>query len=49
MAYLNANIPPTYAQIRREYLYDFKKQISDSRTFSFLHELEMLLENGGQI
>ncbi len=25
MAYLNANIPPTYAQIRREYLYDSKK------------------------
>jgi UDP-3-O-[3-hydroxymyristoyl] N-acetylglucosamine deacetylase/3-hydroxyacyl-[acyl-carrier-protein] dehydratase len=29
-----------------QHLYDFKKQISDSRTFSFLHELEMLLENG---
>jgi UDP-3-O-[3-hydroxymyristoyl] N-acetylglucosamine deacetylase/3-hydroxyacyl-[acyl-carrier-protein] dehydratase len=25
---------------------DFKKEISDSRTFSFLHEIEMLLENG---
>ena len=25
MAYLNANIPVTYAQIRREYLYDLKK------------------------
>lgn len=25
---------------------DFKKEISDSRTFSFLHELEMLLEHG---
>ena len=25
MAFLNANIPPTYAQIRREYLYDSKK------------------------
>ncbi|TXE20256.1 bifunctional UDP-3-O-[3-hydroxymyristoyl] N-acetylglucosamine deacetylase/3-hydroxyacyl-ACP dehydratase [Psychroserpens burtonensis] len=25
---------------------DFKADISDSRTFSFLHELEMLLENG---
>ncbi|MBR9913773.1 MAG: bifunctional UDP-3-O-[3-hydroxymyristoyl] N-acetylglucosamine deacetylase/3-hydroxyacyl-ACP dehydratase [Algicola sp.] len=25
---------------------DFKTDISDSRTFSFLHELEMLLENG---
>ena len=25
MAYLNANIPPIYAQIRKEYLYDLKK------------------------
>ena len=25
MSYLNANIPTTYAQIRREYLYDCKK------------------------
>lgn len=25
---------------------DFKKDIADSRTFSFLHEIEMLLENG---
>ena len=25
MAYLNANIPPIYAQIRRENLYDCKK------------------------
>ena len=25
MAYLNANIPVTYAQIRREYLYDLKR------------------------
>ena len=25
MAYLNANIPATYAQIRREYLYDLKE------------------------
>jgi hypothetical protein len=24
MAYLNANIPATYAQIRKEYLYDLK-------------------------
>lgn len=29
-----------------EHLSDFKKEISESRTFSFLHELEMLLENG---
>ena len=25
MSYLNANIPATYAQIKREYLYDLKK------------------------
>ena len=25
MAYLNANIPVEYAQIKREYLYDLKK------------------------
>ena len=25
MAYLNANIPVMYSQIRREYLYDLKK------------------------
>ena len=25
MAYLNANIPATYAQIRKEFLYDGKK------------------------
>ncbi len=25
MAYLNVNVPPTSAQIRREYLYDLKK------------------------
>ncbi len=29
-----------------EHLSDFKTEIADSRTFSFLHELEMLLENG---
>lgn len=27
-------------------LSEFKKEISDSRTFSFLHEIEMLLEHG---
>ena len=26
MAYLSANIPPMYAQIRREYLYDRKQR-----------------------
>ena len=25
MAYLNANVPPIYAQIRREVLYDLQK------------------------
>nr|WP_298998687.1 bifunctional UDP-3-O-[3-hydroxymyristoyl] N-acetylglucosamine deacetylase/3-hydroxyacyl-ACP dehydratase [uncultured Allomuricauda sp.] len=29
-----------------EQLSDFKSEIADSRTFSFLHELEMLLEHG---
>lgn len=29
-----------------ERLSEFKSEIADSRTFSFLHELEMLLENG---
>ncbi len=29
-----------------KHISDFKKEISDSRTFSFLHELEALLQNG---
>jgi UDP-3-O-[3-hydroxymyristoyl] N-acetylglucosamine deacetylase/3-hydroxyacyl-[acyl-carrier-protein] dehydratase len=29
-----------------QHISDFKDEISDSRTFSFLHELEMLLEHG---
>ena len=29
-----------------QHISDFKEEISDARTFSFLHELEMLLENG---
>jgi len=29
-----------------EHISEFKKEIADARTFSFLHELEMLLENG---
>ncbi len=29
-----------------EHISDFKSEIADARTFSFLHELEMLLENG---
>jgi UDP-3-O-[3-hydroxymyristoyl] N-acetylglucosamine deacetylase/3-hydroxyacyl-[acyl-carrier-protein] dehydratase len=29
-----------------KHLYEFKDEISDARTFSFLHEIEMLLEHG---
>lgn len=29
-----------------KHISDFKEEISEARTFSFLHELEMLLENG---
>jgi len=29
-----------------QHISDFKNEISNSRTFSFLHEIEMLLENG---
>lgn len=29
-----------------KHISDFKEEISDARTFSFLHELEMLLDNG---
>jgi len=29
-----------------KHISEFKNEISDSRTFSFLHEIEMLLENG---
>lgn len=29
-----------------EHITDFKDEIADARTFSFLHELEMLLDNG---
>jgi len=39
MAYLNANIPPTYAQIRKEYLYDLKKgfgEVSDCIIFGLI-------------
>ena len=38
MAYLNANIPVEYAQIRREYLYDLKKhhgEVEDCIIFGF--------------
>ena len=30
MSYLNANIPVTYAQIRREYLYDLKEHFGET-------------------
>ena len=29
MAYLNANIPVQYAQIKKEYLYDLKKHYGE--------------------
>ena len=38
MAYLNANIPVMYAQIRREYLYDLKEhhgEVEDCLLFGF--------------
>ena len=38
MAYLNANIPATYAQVRREYLYDLKEhhgEVEDCLLFGF--------------
>jgi hypothetical protein len=50
MAYLNANIPATYAQVRREYLYDLKEhhgEVEDCLLFGFasitgrLDELEL--------
>ena len=30
MAYLNANIPATYAQVRREYLYDLSGHVGEA-------------------
>ena len=38
MAYLNVNIPATYAQVRREYLYDLKAhhgEVEDCIVFGF--------------
>ena len=55
MAYLNANIPVTYAQIRREYLYDLKKhhgEVEDCIIFALAsmggHALlfHAIMENG---
>ena len=50
MAYLNANIPPVYAQIKREYLYDLQKhhgevitphiQVHDELDISVTNDLE---------
>jgi hypothetical protein len=30
MSYLNANIPPIYCKVRKEYLYDFKEHHGES-------------------
>ena len=55
MAYLNANIPPTYAQIRKEYLYDLKKhhgEVEDCIIFGLsaltggLYLFHAIMENG---
>ena len=32
MSYLNANIPPLYCNIRREYLYDFKQHHGETES-----------------
>jgi hypothetical protein len=46
MAYLNANIPVEYAQIRREYLFDLKKhQGKGEKGQSFTDYLSQLLFN----
>ena len=37
MAYLNANIPVQYAQIKREYLYDLKKHKGEVEAVSYTH------------
>ena len=36
MAYLNANIPPIYCKIRKEYLYDLKKHQGESSDCCYL-------------
>jgi hypothetical protein len=33
MSYLNANIPPIYCKIRREYLYDLKEHKGEAVEF----------------
>ena len=56
MAYLNANIPVIYCQIRREYLYDLKKhhgEVEDCMVFGIASMsgrpllFHALMENGG--
>ena len=56
MAYLNANIPVQYAQIKREYLYDLKKhkgEVEDCIIFGITSLtgrailFHALMENGG--
>ena len=37
MAYLNANIPPIYCQVRKEYLYDLKEHHGESEDLSLIH------------
>ena len=37
MAYLNANIPVQYAQIKKEYLYDLKKHKGEVEDLSLIH------------
>ena len=46
MAYLNANIPVEYAQIRRKYLYDLKShhgEVEDCIIFGLSHPLQVSL------
>ncbi len=43
MAYLNANIPVEYAQIRREYLYDLKNIMEKLKTVSSLVSRALLV------
>ena len=43
MAYLNANIPVDYAQIRREYLYDLKKHHGEVEDCIIFGRLPVLL------
>jgi hypothetical protein len=46
MAYLNANIPVMYAQIRREYLYDLTRhhgEVEDCVLYSGWHRLQVVL------